>query len=47
MLLLKILFLPIYILLLPFKLLFGSSNSDEDNAMDDFLDDCDYFDNQR
>ena len=36
-------FFPIYILILPFKLLFGGENSETDNATDDFLDDCDFF----
>lgn len=42
MLLLKILLLPIYILLLPFKLVFGGS-SNSGNKIDSFLDDCDFF----
>lgn len=40
MFLLKLLFLPFYILLLPFKFLFGGSSSD---GTDSFLDDCDFF----
>lgn len=43
MFLLKLLFLPFYILFLPFKLIFGGSSS-SGNAVDDFLDDCDFFD---
>lgn len=42
MFLLKLLFLPFYILLLPFKLLFGGSSSSS-SSVDDFLDDCDFF----
>lgn len=49
MFLLKLLFLPFYILLLPFKLLFGGggNSGNDDDAIDDFLDDCDYYDSHR
>ncbi|MGN0005529.1 MAG: hypothetical protein ACI37Z_06130 [Candidatus Gastranaerophilaceae bacterium] len=43
----KLLLLPLYILILPFKLLFGGSSSSSGDAMDDFLDDCEYFDKHR
>lgn len=49
MFILKLIFLPFYIILLPFKLIFGSGKNDyeNDNKIDDFLDDCEYFDRHR
>lgn len=41
MFLLKLLFLPFYILFLPFKLIFGGSSGSD--SIDDFLDDCDFY----